>query len=142
MSFSFLNSRTSNSASSFHQAVSNRKPGLRLQNIRRLTTYQSDEHDPLYAPFSHSKGYADLPPAYFQICRLGPLRDDLLIYERVLREEYGIKTKLDIYRGLPHGFRASFSMLKPADKFRGDMVEGMGWLFGTKARDRQNQEFL
>jgi hypothetical protein len=73
---------------------------------------------------------------------LGSLRDDLLIYERVLREEYGIKTKLDIYPGLPHGFRASFSMLKPADKFRGDMVEGMGWLFGTKARDRQNQEFL
>ena len=34
---SFLNSRTSNSASSSHQAVSNRRPGLRLQNTRRLT---------------------------------------------------------------------------------------------------------
>jgi hypothetical protein len=29
--------RTGNSASSSHQAVSNRRPGLRLQNTRRLT---------------------------------------------------------------------------------------------------------
>jgi hypothetical protein len=35
--FSFLNSRTSNSASSSHQAVSNRRPDPRLQNARRLT---------------------------------------------------------------------------------------------------------
>ena len=34
---SFLNSRTSNSASSSHLAMSNRKPGLRLQNTRRPT---------------------------------------------------------------------------------------------------------
>jgi hypothetical protein len=65
---------------------------------------------------------------------------DALIYERVLREEYSIKTKLDIYPGLPYGFGASFPMLKSADKFRGDMVEGMVMAFGTKARDGQNQE--
>ena len=63
---------------------------------------------------------------------MDPLRDDALIYERVLREEYGIKTKRDIYPGLPHGFGASFPMLKSADKFRKDMVEGMGWLLGRK----------
>jgi acetyl esterase/lipase len=94
--------------------------------------YQPDEHDPLYAPFNHPNGHADLPPAYFQVCGLDLLRDDALIYERVLREEYGIKTKLDIYPGLPHGFGASFPMLKSADKFRRDMVEGIGWLLGRK----------
>jgi acetyl esterase/lipase len=94
--------------------------------------YQPDEHDPLYAPFNHPKGHADLPPAYFQVCGLDPLRDDALIYERVLREEYGIATRLDIYPGLPHGFWASFPMLKSADKFRKDIVEGMGWLLGRK----------
>jgi hypothetical protein len=34
---------------------------------------------------------------------MGPLRDHALIYNRVLREEYGIATKLDLYPGLrPH----------------------------------------
>ena len=32
------------------------------------------------------------------------VRDESLIYERALREEYGVKTKLDIYPGLPHIF--------------------------------------
>jgi hypothetical protein len=50
----------------------------------------------------------------------------------VLRKEYGIKTKLDIYPGLPYGFDTSFPMLKSADKFRGDIVEDMGWLLGRK----------
>ena len=94
--------------------------------------YQPDEHDPLYVPLNHPKGHADLPPAYFQVCGLDPLRDDALIYEMVLREEYGIETKLDIYPGLPHGFWTFFPKLKSADKFRGDMVECMGWLLGRK----------
>lgn len=66
--------------------------------------FQPDKYDLLYAPFNHPKGHADLPPAYFQVYGLDLLRDDALIYERVLREEYGIKTKLDIYPGLPHSF--------------------------------------
>jgi hypothetical protein len=60
------------------------------------------------------------------------LRDEALIYERVLREEYGIKTKLDMYPGLPHGFWGFFLMLKSSERFRVDMVEGMGWLLGRK----------
>jgi hypothetical protein len=42
----------------------------------------------LYLELNHPKGYADLPPAYFQICGLDPLRDDALVCERVLKEEY------------------------------------------------------
>lgn len=94
--------------------------------------YKPDEHDPLYAPFNHPKGHADLPPAYIQANGMDPLRDEALIYERVLREEYGIKTKMDVYPGLPHGFLGSFPMLKSSEKFRVDMVEGMGWLLGRK----------
>ena len=42
----FLNSRTSSSAPSSHQAVSNRRPGLRLQNTRRLT--ESEWTSPMF----------------------------------------------------------------------------------------------
>ena len=37
-----------------------------------------------------------LPPAYLQISGLDPLRDDGLIYEKVLREA-GVPTKLEVY---------------------------------------------
>jgi acetyl esterase/lipase len=97
-----------------------------------MAAYKPDDYDPLYVPFNNPKGHADLPPAYFQVNGLDPLRDEALIYERVLREEYGIKTKLDMYPGLPHGFWGFFPMLKASDQFRIDMVEGMGWLLGRK----------
>ncbi|KAJ8072029.1 hypothetical protein PM082_015587 [Marasmius tenuissimus] len=37
-----------------------------------------------------------LPPAFLQICGLDPLRDEGLIYEKVLREA-GVPTKLEVY---------------------------------------------
>jgi acetyl esterase/lipase len=38
-----------------------------------------------------------------------PVRNEALIYEKVLREDYGVKTKLDVYPGVPHVF--GFSLL-------------------------------
>ena len=34
----------------------------------------------------HPDGHKDNPPVYFQVCGLDPLRDEALIYEKVLRE--------------------------------------------------------
>ncbi|KAJ7803887.1 alpha/beta hydrolase fold-domain-containing protein [Mycena olivaceomarginata] len=71
--------------------------------------------------------HGNLPPAYIQICGLDPLRDEALLYERLLRED-GIKTKLDIYPGLPHGFHAFFPQLAASRKWDVDFRAGLGWL--------------
>ncbi len=53
-----------------------------------MAAYAPDTDDGvLYASFNHPRGHRDLPPALFQIDGMDPLRDDALIYERVLREE-------------------------------------------------------
>jgi len=56
-----------------------------------------------------------LPPPNLQICGLDPLRDEGLLYERLLREQ-GIPTKLDIYPGVPHGFDALLPGLTAAKR--------------------------
>ena len=104
-------------------------PVLPVAAIDMFTrAYEPDEDDGVwYASFNHPKGHGDLPPAYFQVDGMDPLRDEALIYERVLSGE-GIKTKIDTYRGLPHGHWGFFPFLKGSEKFRKEQVDGMGWL--------------
>lgn len=99
--------------------------------------YRPDNDSPLYNVLSNPKGHANLPAAYFQVNGMDPLRDEAIIYEKMLREDNGIRTKLDMYPGLPHGFWGFFPMLKKSNEFREDMVQGMGWLLGMKADTSQ-----
>jgi acetyl esterase/lipase len=72
--------------------------------------------------------HKDLPPAYFQVCGADPLRDEGLIYEMVLREDCRIKTKLDIFPGLPHGFWTWWPTAKFGVDLQEKSVEGLKWL--------------
>jgi acetyl esterase/lipase len=62
-----------------------------------------DEASPLFSPLLHPN-LRGLPPAFFQVAGLDPLRDEALIYEKVLREENGVDTRINIYDGLGHMF--------------------------------------
>ena len=59
--------------------------------------------DPLLSVALWPNALTGMPPSYFQICGQDPLRDEALIVERIMREKEGIKTKVDVYPGLPHG---------------------------------------
>ena len=89
--------------------------------------YNSDKLSPLASPMVF-KSHADLPPTYFQICGMDPLRDEALIYEEILREENGIKTLVDLYPGLPHNFWSWWVEAGFSKKLYGDCVKGMKWL--------------
>lgn len=88
----------------------------------------ADRGSELFSPLLFKTGHAGLPPSYFQVCGADPLRDEALIYERVLREDEGLKTKVDVYPGLPHGFWSAFPTLESSKKFVEESVKGVQWL--------------
>ncbi|KAK8081807.1 hypothetical protein PG996_000588 [Apiospora saccharicola] len=93
---------------------------------------QADPESPLFVPFLFGercpRGHRDLPPAYLQVCGLDPLRDEALVYERILREEAGVRTRLDLYKGLGHYFWTNFPRLEAGRRFVEDTVQGVKWL--------------
>ncbi|KAI1774560.1 putative lipase/esterase [Hypoxylon cercidicola] len=91
--------------------------------------------DPRFVPFLYGaleNGHRGLPPAYLQVCGLDPLRDEGLIYERLLREEAGVKTRLDLYKGFGHYFWTNWPQLERSREFVEDTVKGVKWLLEQK----------
>ncbi|KAK8159459.1 Alpha/Beta hydrolase protein [Phyllosticta citrichinensis] len=87
---------------------------------------------------------AGLPPVFFQVCGLDPLRDEALIFERELRTVHKTPTRLMVYPGLPHGFWGFFPQLKATAKWWRETIEGLRWLLerGWEQRDlRGGAEF-
>jgi acetyl esterase/lipase len=127
-----------------HPAVTpNQDPVLSFENqgdpaIGLRALLRPDTDSPLFIPFLYGmgeysvdkggKGHTGVPKAYFQVCGIDPLRDEALIYERVLREECGIPTKCDVYNGLCHYFWTNWPMMEVSKKFVEDTVKGMRWL--------------
>ena len=67
------------------------------------------------------------------------MRDDGLIYERVLRE-HGVKTKLDFWPGLPHSSMSLFPGLESSKRQRRGQVEGVRWLLGMEEEKVDGEE--
>ncbi|KAF2089423.1 hypothetical protein K490DRAFT_72198 [Saccharata proteae CBS 121410] len=92
--------------------------------------YEPDMQSRLFNIYSEREpvSRAGLPPTYFQICGLDPLRDEGLFLERELRETHGTKTRLKVWEGLPHGFWSVFTQLSKSKMWPGETVEGVKWL--------------
>ncbi|KAF4339927.1 sterigmatocystin biosynthesis lipase esterase STCI [Fusarium beomiforme] len=93
-----------------------------------VAAYKPDPTSPIAVPAVHPSGHSGIPPTYFQVCGVDGLRDESIIYERILNET-GIATRLDLYPGLPHHFWEFFPQLtKHVEKRTNDTVEGVKWL--------------
>lgn len=88
--------------------------------------FESD--DMLRSPLLFPTGHKVLPPAYFAVAGADPWRDMNLIYEEILREECAVRTKVDIFGGLIHGFWSIFPNAEFSRAFRKQADEGLGWL--------------
>ncbi|KAJ7650814.1 Alpha/Beta hydrolase protein [Roridomyces roridus] len=85
---------------------------------------QGTPTDPEISPLL-SPSHSGLPPAVIQICGLDPLRDEGLLYDKLLKEE-GVKTRMTVYPGLPHAFNYVFPNL--AVGWEKDYREGLRWI--------------
>jgi acetyl esterase/lipase len=82
---------------------------------------------PLASPLLFPTGHENLPRTYLQICGMDPLRDDSIIYERVL-QECGVETRVSMYPGLPHGFWTFFPNANFTNEFLKETLAGFAWL--------------
>lgn len=106
-----------------------------------------DKADVVDTVMAHPKGHKGLPPAFFQVDGMDPLRDEGLIYATVLEKDNGVKTLVKVYPGLPHGHWGFFPFLKSSALFRKEQIEGFGWLLGKspetmKVTSQQNPTTL
>ena len=92
-----------------------------------IETPKPDVHSPDWSPFNYTEPHEGKPPCYIQVSGADPMRDDGLIYERALRKA-GVKTKLDVYPGVPHWHFGFFPSLQASKKAQSDAMYGIGWL--------------
>ena len=101
-----------------------------------IQTSEPDVRSPDWSPFNVSEPHKGMPPCYIQVSGADPMRDDGLIYERALRKA-GVKTRLDVYPGVPHWHFGFFPSLQASKKANVDAVRAVGWLL-DKSPDHED----
>ncbi|KAL4932476.1 alpha/beta hydrolase [Aspergillus undulatus] len=73
-----------------------------------------------------------LPPATFGVAGLDPLRDEGLLWAKLLAEN-GVPTQTNVFTGVPHGFRRYGSKLTASEKWDETIVDGIKWALSGPA---------
>ncbi|KAI0301656.1 Alpha/Beta hydrolase protein [Multifurca ochricompacta] len=107
--------------------------------IWTFKTIGGSSTDPELSPVL-ATSHVGLPPTFFQICGLDPLRDDAFLYDRILREA-GCKTHVNVYPGLPHVFYVEYPSLQSSEKYQSDIRIGLRWLL-NKGENTPHQSSL
>ncbi|KAJ5951062.1 uncharacterized protein N7479_009475 [Penicillium vulpinum] len=79
-----------------------------------------------------------LPPTTLGVAGYDPLRDEGLLYGKLLAEN-GVPTNVNIFRGVPHGFRRFGDRLSVCKKWDQVMEDGIRW---TLAKPSTSGEFV
>ncbi|KAE8136333.1 Alpha/Beta hydrolase protein [Aspergillus pseudotamarii] len=117
-------------------------PGLDSKSIGGYEAlYQQDFKSEDFSPFNSTVPFSALPRTYVQVAGLDILRDDGIVYARVLSEN-GVEVKLDAYPGMPHGHFNLWPRLKQSIKSQEDTIWHAGWLLGRQVPRERVEELV
>ncbi|EWG51020.1 hypothetical protein FVEG_10132 [Fusarium verticillioides 7600] len=68
-----------------------------------------------------------MPPTVLGVVGLDPLRDEALLYGKMLAEA-GVPTDVNLFLGLPHGFRSHEEKLSAYNRWDKVIEDGIGWI--------------
>lgn len=68
----------------------------------------------------------DLPPTTIVCCGLDPLRDEALLYAKLLAEN-GVAMNVHLFKGVPHGFRRFGDKLSLSQVWDRVLADGIQW---------------
>ncbi|KAK0724660.1 Alpha/Beta hydrolase protein [Lasiosphaeris hirsuta] len=100
-----------------------------LSDIQDFVVIYGSPPEDKRVSFLLNDDHTSLPKrAYFQICGRDPLRDEAFLWQKLLQEYSGTKSKIDMYTGMPHGFWRFLDM-QASHEWLDDLVVGVGSLF-------------
>ncbi|KAF2262056.1 alpha/beta hydrolase fold-3 domain-containing protein [Lojkania enalia] len=110
-------------------------PVLSMKNVRFFTDLlkagipdlRDTKLNPGNATPEEVKG---MPPAVFGIAGLDPLRDEALLYAKMLAEA-GVATDISLFKGVPHGARRFGDRLSVNKRWDEVMMNGISWVLGS-----------
>ncbi|KAL2105153.1 hypothetical protein VUR80DRAFT_8916 [Thermomyces stellatus] len=76
-----------------------------------------------------------MPPSVFGITGMDPLRDEGLLYAAMLTEA-GVPTDINVFKGLPHGFRR-YNQLSESKRWDRVMEDGIRWALAEPSPSRK-----
>ena len=93
-----------------------------------------------FSPVNSEVSLAGLPPHAVLVDGMDTLRDDGLIYEKLLRDN-GVATQLVAWPGMPHGHWGMCPQHSLSDVAQVDTLASIGWLLGNEV-EREKIETL
>ncbi|KAK8051615.1 carboxylesterase NlhH [Apiospora rasikravindrae] len=99
--------------------------GRLFSELLQVRNPQEDDTNlnPGNATVEQAKG---LPPTTFGVCGLDPLRDEGLLFAKLLTEA-DVPTNIHVFKGLPHGFHSVGDKLKASAHWATVMHGGIKW---------------
>ncbi|GCB24361.1 AB hydrolase superfamily protein B1A11.02 [Aspergillus awamori] len=117
-------------------------PGLDSKSIGGYEAfYEPDFLSGDFSPFNVDVPFSEMPCTYVQVAGLDILRDDGIVYAKVLKDN-GVEVKLDAYSGMPHGHFNLWPQLKASMKSQQDTIWHFGWLLRRELPRQRVEEIV
>ncbi|KAL4945768.1 hypothetical protein BDV06DRAFT_8919 [Aspergillus oleicola] len=98
-----------------------------FMSLLEITGGKEKENDLRLNPGNASaKDVVGLPPAIIGVAGLDPLRDEGLLFAKLLAEN-GVPTRTSVFKGVPHGFRRYGNRLSASEKWDETFTGGIKW---------------